>query len=93
MSCKLRMLMIGNANIKNTILRGILMKSESESSSVKSDSLHGLYTVHGILSARILEWVAFPFSRRFSQPRDRIQVSLIADGFFTSYTTREAHSY
>ena len=27
------------------------------------------YTVHGILQARILEWVAFPFSRRFSQPR------------------------
>ena len=27
------------------------------------------YTVHGILQARILEWVAFPFSRGFSQPR------------------------
>ena len=27
------------------------------------------YTVHGILQARILEWVAFPFSRRSSQPR------------------------
>ena len=28
------------------------------------------YTVHGILQARILEWVAFPFSRGSSQPRD-----------------------
>ena len=28
------------------------------------------YRVHGILQARILEWVAFPFSREFSQPRD-----------------------
>ena len=28
------------------------------------------YTVHGILQARILEWVALPFSREFSQPRD-----------------------
>ena len=28
------------------------------------------YTVHGILQARILEWVAFPFSRESSQPRD-----------------------
>ena len=28
------------------------------------------YTVHGILPARILEWVAFPFSRGSSQPRD-----------------------
>ena len=48
------------------------------------------YTVHGILQARILEWVAFPFSRGFSQPRDRIQVSCIAGGFFTSWATREA---
>ena len=29
------------------------------------------YTVHGVLQARILEWVAFPFSRGSSQPRDR----------------------
>ena len=28
------------------------------------------YTVHGILQARILEWVAIPFSRGSSQPRD-----------------------
>ena len=28
------------------------------------------YTVHGVLQARILEWVAFPFSRGSSQPRD-----------------------
>ena len=33
------------------------------------------YTVHGILQARILECVAFPFSRGSSQPRDRIEVS------------------
>ena len=39
--------------------------------------------VHGILQARILEWVAFPFPRGSSQPRDRIQVSHIAGGFFT----------
>ena len=42
------------------------------------------YTVHGILQARILEWVAFPFSRGSSQPRDRTQVSHIAGRFFTS---------
>ena len=41
-------------------------------------------TVHGILQARILEWVAFPFSRGSSQPRDRTQVSRIVVGFFTS---------
>ena len=42
------------------------------------------YTVHGILQAIILEWVAFPFSREFSQPRDQTQVSCITGGFFTS---------
>ena len=36
------------------------------------------YTVYGILQAKILEWVAFPFSRGSSQPRDRTQVSCIA---------------
>ena len=46
-------------------------------------------SVHGILQARILEWVAMPFSRGLFQPRDRTQVSLIAGGFFTSWVTRE----
>ena len=41
------------------------------------------YTVHGILQARILEWVALPFSRGSSQPRDRTLVSCIAGGFLT----------
>ena len=50
------------------------------------------YTVHGILQARILEWVAFPFSRRSSQPRDWTQVSHIEGRFFTSWATREAQS-
>ena len=46
--------------------------------------------VHGILQASLLEWVAFPFSRGSSQPRDRTQVSCTAGGFFTSQATREA---
>ena len=40
------------------------------------------YKVHGILQARLLEWVAFPFSRGSSKPRDQTQVSHIAGGFF-----------
>ena len=63
------------------------------------------HTVHGILLARILEWVscilypvssiledtgAFPFSRGSSQPRDQTQVFRIAGGFFTSWAIREA---
>ena len=42
------------------------------------------YIVHGILQARILEWVAFLFSRGSAQPRDRTLVSHIAGEFFTS---------
>ena len=41
-------------------------------------------TVHGILQARTLEWIAFPSSRESSQPRGRTRVSRIAGGFFTS---------
>ena len=40
--------------------------------------------VHGILQARILECVAFPFSTGSSQSRDGTQVSRIAGRFFTS---------
>ena len=42
------------------------------------------YRVHGILKARILEWIAFPFSRGSSQSMDGTQVSHIVGGFFTS---------
>ena len=42
------------------------------------------YKVHGILQARILEWVVFPFFRQSSQSRDQTQVSCIAGGFFTN---------
>ena len=48
------------------------------------------YTVHGTLQVKILEWVAFPFSRGSSQPRDWTQVSCIAGGFFTNWAMREA---
>ena len=48
------------------------------------------YTVHGILQARILEWVAVPISRGSFQSRNQTQVSHMAGGFFTSWATREA---
>ena len=44
----------------------------------------------GILQARILEWVAIPFSRGSSQLRDQNQVSLIGGRFFTIWSTRKA---
>ena len=50
-------------------------------------------SVHEILQARILEWVAVSFSRGASWPKDQtriFRVSCIADGFFTTWATREA---
>ena len=46
--------------------------------------------VHGILQARILRWVAYPFSRGSSQPRDQTWVSYTAGRFFTIWATWEA---
>ena len=51
------------------------------------------YIAHGLLQAIILEWVAIPFSRGSSQPRDQTQVSCTAGGFFISWATREAQEY
>ena len=45
---------------------------------------------HGILQARILEWVAILFSTGSSQPRNQVQVSRIAGRFFTTCATRQA---
>ena len=65
------------------------------SRSVVSDSLQprGLCppgsSVHGILQARILQWVAISFSRGSSQPRDQTQVSCIAGRRFNLWATRE----
>ena len=50
-------------------------------------------SVHAILQARTLEWVAILLSRGSSQPRDQTQVSRIAGRFFTVWTTREAQEY
>ena len=46
-------------------------------------------SIHGILQARILEWVAISFSRGSSRPRDRTQVSHIAGRRFNLWATRK----
>ena len=51
------------------------------------------WTTQSMEFSRILEWVAFPFSRGSSQPRDQTQVSRTTGGFFTSWATREAQEY
>ena len=65
-------------------VRSFIFRMWSESHSVVSDCL--LIPCQ----SRILECIAFPFSRGSSQPRDQTQVSLIAGRFFTSWATREA---
>ena len=49
-------------------------------------------SVHGILQARTLEWVAISFSRGSSQPRNQTRVSCIAGRFFTNWAMREYKS-
>ena len=49
-------------------------------------------SVHGILNARTLDWVAIPFFRRSSWPSDQTWVSCIASRFNTIWATREAQS-
>ena len=74
---------------KEKLVIMLRLKSENVSPLVVSDSLqhYGLQptrsSVHGILQARILAWVAIPFSRGSSRPRYQTQVSCIADRFFT----------
>ena len=48
------------------------------------------FSVHRILQARMLEWVAISFSRGSSQPRDKTRVFLIAGRLFSIWATREA---
>ena len=84
-----------NSPCKNTgtgslpLLQGIFPTQGSN-----PDLLHCrriLYQLSHKGSPRILAWVAFPFSRGSSQPRDQTQVFCIAGGFFTSWAIREAH--
>ena len=49
-------------------------------------------SVHGILQARILDWIAISFSRGSSPPRDWTWVSCTASRLFTSWATRETHA-
>ena len=48
-------------------------------------------SIHGILQARILGWIAISYSRGYSQPRDQTWVSYIAGRFFTVWATRKTH--
>ena len=73
-------------NIQMT-LTNMLNKTNKVSHSVVSGS-----SVHGILQAKILEWVAIPFSRGSFQPRDQIWVSCTTGRFLNIWATRETQA-
>ena len=88
-------LQLTKARKKNKSVILVWYNTEGEmTSQVKWKSLSHVWLcdciVHGILQPRILQWVAFPFSRGPSQPRDRTQVSRITGRLFTSWAIREA---
>ena len=77
-----------NVHTKSCTQVFIVKVKVSQSCPTLCDTMY--YTAHGILQARILEWVAFPFSRGSSQHKHRTQVSCIAGRFFIRWATREA---
>ena len=77
-----------NGSYWSRITWKVMVRGE-ESMSSKHWCLPGS-SVHGILQTRVLEWVAIPFSRGSSWPRDRTWVSYTAGRFFTLWASREA---
>ena len=84
---------LGNSPGKNTrmgchaLLQGIFPTQGSNPGLISRQILYHL-SHQG--SPRILEWVAYPFSRGTSWPRSQVKVSCIASRFFTSWATWEA---
>ena len=54
------------------------------------DCSPSVFSVHGILQARILEWVAISSTREYSQPRDQIESPAVAGRFLTTSATCKA---
>ena len=74
-------LLVSKAQRAPLYLHGFERLTVSQSCPTVQDPMD--YTVNGILQARILEWVAIPFSRESSQPRNGTQVSFTAGRSFT----------
>ena len=72
----------------HTLLQGIFATQRSNPGLLHCRWI--LYHLSYQGSPRILEWVAYPFSRGSSQHRNQTGVSCIASGFFTNYATRKA---
>ena len=81
--------MANHAEVNYVLQECVSLSAVSDSLWPHGHSLPGS-SVHGILQVRILKWVATPFSRGSSWPKDRTQVFHIAGRFFTVWATREA---
>ena len=83
----------GDSPGKNTrvgcyaLLQGIFLTQESNQGLLNCRQI--LYQLSHRGRARILEWVAVPFSRGSFQPRNQTRVSWIASGFFTNWATKQ----
>ena len=73
-----------------SLLQGIFLTQGSNQGLLHCRQI--LYQFNHKGSPRILEWVAYPFSSGSSWPRNWTRISCIADGFFTKWAIREAHS-
>ena len=73
------------------ILQGIFPAKESNPGLLHCRQI--LYPLSHKGSPKTLEWVAYPFSRGFSWPRNQTRVSCIAGRFFTNWAMREVHRY
>ena len=72
-------------NLKTAVLSELKLLNHVMDCSLPGSS------VHGIFQARVLEWVAIPFSRGSSWPRGQTRVSCIIGRCFTVWATREVH--
>ena len=73
-----------------SLLQGIFPVKGSNSGLLHCRQIFHQLSLQG--NPRILKWVAYPFSSRSSWPRNRTGISWIADGFFTSWDTKEVLS-
>ena len=76
-------LLFKETNLKTHLQEEVLVAQPRPTLCNPMNSSPSASSVHGILQVRILEWVAFPFSRGSSQSRDQTQVSRTEGRFFT----------
>ena len=87
---RLKRLSSSSGSVYMLILNALVAQSCSTLCDAR-DCILPVSSVHGIFQARILKWVAIPFPRGSSQPRDWTQISCITGGFFLSEPSGKPH--